>query len=174
MLPPPKFRTSSSRLPSLGSYSNGVDRVSTRSKAPLLAVDNAHCPLKTVVLSAPTLAANVVLRASGAAFVVDRSICSVPVVPVNGSSVGSARNAIWEITQRPGENSPAPYTCWKRIVLTPVDLGLNGNTLALFPLVVACALGTTTVTGTCARADVPHDNTTRSRRTGGSAACTAD
>ena len=83
VVPPPKFCTSSSRLPEAGLYGKGVVRLITMSNAfgpptgPVSALESDSDPLCTKVLSAPSLFAKVELSTSGALVVVDKKMLTL-------------------------------------------------------------------------------------------------
>jgi len=102
--PPLKLRTSKRRLPKVGSYRKGVENVIRMSNAfgpfggPVNELESESAPLNTVVTFDPTLFANVVLKPSTGALVVEREICTFGKVDEKAPpKVASGRKATAEI-----------------------------------------------------------------------------
>jgi len=92
--PPVKFLTSMSNCHSRGHRRTGVAKWIRMSKSfgppagPVKPLDKDKAPLKTAVLSGPTLSAKVKLSASTAAEVVDKSISTFPIVDEKSRATG--------------------------------------------------------------------------------------
>src|SRR5262249_21659070 len=120
VVPPEKFLTSSSKLPALGLYRNGVCRLMIISKAfgppggPVNALESDSEPLKTTVSSLPTLLAKVALKPSGVALVVERLIWILGMMDEKAPPIcASGRKAIWVMRCGPetDANAEAANTC---------------------------------------------------------------